>query len=183
MLLRRQESTLHCPQWWLEVGRGETPHLCRMGKESGVFCSDRPRGGGATLFLQRRLDQNPAHRLHRARVPPHHRCGGVGVHVRALPTGEESRLITQGKSWNSGFCSRLSRKGELSDYRDVAGRGLTKARTGRGHTSLPLQESGGSLSSSPIPAGEGRTLLETEMKERVPPADPQLQYPPGEGWL
>ena len=76
-------------------GKGEAPHLCRMGKESGVFCSDRPRGGGATLFLQRRLDQNLTHRLHRARVPPHHRCGGVGVHVRALPTGEESRLITQ----------------------------------------------------------------------------------------
>lgn len=50
------------------MGRGETPHLCRMGKESGVFCSDRPRGRGATLFLQRRLDQNLAHRLRKARV-------------------------------------------------------------------------------------------------------------------
>ena len=87
------------------------------------------------------------------------------------------------KSWNSGFCSRLSRKGELSDYRDVAGRGLTKACTGRGHTSLSPQERGGSLSSSPIPAGEGHALLETEMKDRVPPADPQLQCTLWEGWL
>ena len=87
------------------------------------------------------------------------------------------------KSWNSGFCSRPSRKGELSDYRDVAGRGLTKACTGRGHTSLPPQERGGSLSSSPIPAGEGHALLETEMKDRVPPADPQLQCTLWEGWL
>ena len=86
------------------------------------------------------------------------------------------------KSWNSGFCSRLSRKRELSDYKDVAGRGLTKACTGRGHTSLPLQECGGSLSSSPTPAGEGYALLETEMKDRVP-ADPELQCTLGEGWL
>ena len=65
------------------------------GKEGGVFCSDRPRGGGATVFLQRRLNQHLAHRLHRARVSPHHHGGGVGVHVRVLPAGEESCLTIQ----------------------------------------------------------------------------------------
>ena len=65
------------------------------GKEGGVFCSDRPRGGGATVFLQRRLNQHLAHRLHRARVSPHHHRGGVGVHVRVLPAGEESCLTIQ----------------------------------------------------------------------------------------
>lgn len=90
------------------MGRGETPHLCRMGKEGGVFCSDRPRGGGATVFLQRRLNKNLAHRLHRARVSPHHHGGGVRVHVRVLPTGEESCLIIQsGNHGIQGFAAGL----------------------------------------------------------------------------
>lgn len=33
-------------------GKGETPHLCRMGKESGVFCSDRPREEGPPCFCR-----------------------------------------------------------------------------------------------------------------------------------
>ena len=79
-----------------------------MGKEGGVFCSDRPRGGGATVFLQRRLNKNLAHRLHRARVSPHHHGGGVRVHVRVLPTGEESCLIIQsGNHGIQGFAAGL----------------------------------------------------------------------------
>ena len=65
-------------------------------------------------------------------------------------------------------------------------RALPMGYKGGGYTAFPPQESGGSVSSSPSPAGKGHAQhWEMGMKDRVPPADPPVAVPiwGGSGWL
>lgn len=160
-------------------GKGrDTYHSCRMGKEDRVLCSDRPRAGGVTLFLKRRLNQNLAHRLHGTKVSPHYHRGGVRVQVRVLPTEEESCLIIFHSMVKTGsdFLPAGSMRKEcclITIIGNAGDRALPTGYKGAGYTAFPPQESGGSVSSSPSPAGEGHAQhWEMGMKDRVPAAAP-----------